>query len=74
MPNIFTLESTFSGMDYGKHRGCHMTTSMLELVGRDLARVLLIYNSIYVPPELRDTFKLKPQGKKFSEDSVCDFN
>lgn len=73
MPNVFTLESTFSGMDYGKHKGFHMTTLMLESVGRDLARCLLIYNEIFVPPELRDTFKMKPKVKKFNEDSAGDY-
>ena len=30
---------------------------MLESLGRDLCRVILIYKNIYVPPELRHLFK-----------------
>lgn len=45
---------------------------MLETLGKDLCRTLLIYCSIYVPPELKDIFKIKtsPSGqiKHFSED------
>jgi hypothetical protein len=29
VPNIFTMESTFAGMDFGKFAGKHMTTEML---------------------------------------------
>ena len=29
-PNIFTMESTFSGVDFGEYRGCHMNTNDLE--------------------------------------------
>lgn len=41
--NIFTLESTFAGMDYGLDKGNHLSTKMLESVGRDVCRSLLIY-------------------------------
>jgi hypothetical protein len=50
--NIFTLESTFSGLDFGDGKGMHISTAMLESVGRDLCRTLLIEKSIFVPPEL----------------------
>ena len=42
-PNIFTLESTFSGLDQGELKGMHMKTSMFENMGRDLCRTLLVY-------------------------------
>ena len=42
-PNIFTLESTFSGVDQGELKGLHMNTNMFEGMGRDLCRTLLVY-------------------------------
>lgn len=66
MPNIFTLESSFAGLDFGKSKGKHLSTSMLESVGKDLCRTLLILTKKYVPPDLRNTFKMKP--KDYSED------
>ena len=42
-PCIFTLESTFAGLDYGEDTGYHMTTSMLQRMGRDLCRTLLLH-------------------------------
>lgn len=66
------MESSFAGVDKGKLKGNHLTTSMLETLGKDLCRTLLIYCSIYVPPELQEIFKIKPrpsgQSKQFSED------
>lgn len=51
---------------------------MLESLGRDLCRTLLIYAQIYVPPELRNMFKMKPQkpegSKTFSEDDDKETN
>lgn len=44
---------------------------MLETLGRDLSRTLLIYTSLYVPPELRSEFKYTEaptQAKSFKED------
>ena len=51
-PNIFTMESTFSGIDFGELKGQHMTTQMLQQMGIDLCRTILIYDNVYVPPEL----------------------
>lgn len=50
------MESSFAGVDKGKDAGKHLTTDMLESLGRDLCRVILIYKNIYVPPELRHLF------------------
>lgn len=43
---------------------------MLESLGRDLCRTILIYSKLYVPDELKGLFKAKdppPSGKTFSE-------
>jgi len=53
---IYTMESSFAGMDFGEDKGNHLTTTMLESLGRDLCRTLLIYNHIYVPVKLRNQF------------------
>jgi len=49
---IYTVASTFSGLDMGKYNGLHITTEMLESMGRDLCRALLVYNTLEVPGEL----------------------
>ena len=53
------MESTFAGVDFGDKKGLHMSVHMLETLGRDLCRTLLIYKQIYVPPELQKIFKVK---------------
>jgi hypothetical protein len=50
--NIFTMESSFAGIDFGKEKGYHFTTAMLETLGKDVCRSLLIYSKIFVPKEL----------------------
>jgi cytosolic carboxypeptidase protein 2/3 len=52
-PCIYTMESSFAGVDFGDNKGMHLTADMLETLGRDLCRSILIYTSIYVPHELR---------------------
>lgn len=37
------MESSFAGVDIGEAKGNHLTTKMLETLGRDLCRTLLIY-------------------------------
>lgn len=66
-PCIYTMESSFAGVDFGENKGMHLTSDMLESLGRDLCRSILIYTSIYVPPELRSQFSMK--GREFAEDS-----
>jgi len=61
-PNIFTMESTFSGVDFGDEKGAHMTTASFESMGYDLCRVLLIYENIYIPPELRHLYGKQEEG------------
>ena len=62
-PNIFTMESTFSGVDIGDYKGQHMKTTHFEQMGIDLCRTLLIYCSIFVPPEFEHIFgKIEKDG------------
>lgn len=51
-PCIYTLESSFAGVDFGKDKGSCLTTEMLEGLGRDLCRTLLIYKGLSVPKEV----------------------
>ena len=53
-PNIFTMESSFAGCDTGPAAGKHLTSEMLETLGHDCCRALLIYCNLYVPPELAE--------------------
>jgi hypothetical protein len=50
------MESSFAGIDFGKEKGIHLTTAMLETLGKDLCRTLLIYENIFVPSELTNEF------------------
>jgi len=61
-PNIFTIESTFAGIDAGERAGQHMTTDHFESIGRDLCRTLLVYENIYIPPELEDIYGKREEG------------
>lgn len=48
------MESTFSGIDFGEMKGQHLYTNHFEEMGRDLCRTLLVYENIYIPPEIKD--------------------
>ena len=48
------MESSFAGCDSGPAAGKHLTSEMLETLGHDVCRALLIYCNLYVPPELAD--------------------
>lgn len=61
-PNIFTMESTFSGIDFGPAAGQYMTTQHLEDIGRDLCRTILIYENLYIPPELEHLYGKQKDG------------
>ena len=56
-PNVFTMESTFCGLDQGPYKGCHINQDGLESLGKDLCRAILIYTDIHVPEEIK---ALKP--------------
>ena len=85
-PNIFTMESSFAGCDMGKAAGKHLSTDMLETLGHDVCRSILIYCNMFCPPELRELPFFKnmfakkksaapiDSGKKtFTEDKNADF-
>lgn len=55
-PNIFTMESTFSGMDFGELKGQHMKSEHFERMGQDLCRTLLVYCNIHCPTEFEHLF------------------
>jgi hypothetical protein len=48
------MESSFAGTDFGDKKGKHFTTKMLESLGIDLCRTILVYMNLYVPKELKD--------------------
>lgn len=52
-PQVFTIESTFSGIDIGALAGQHISTSMLESMGVDLLRGFLVQQNLHVPHELQ---------------------
>ena len=54
VPNIFTMESSFAGCDEGPAAGKHLTTDMLETLGHDSCRAILIYCNMHVPSELHE--------------------
>jgi len=56
------MESTFSGVDIGENKGTHMAPENFEHMGTDLCRTLLIYENIYVPPELEHLYGKKEEG------------
>jgi len=43
VPCIYTMESSFAGIDFGSEKGKHLTCSMLETLGKDLCRTILIH-------------------------------
>jgi hypothetical protein len=58
-PNIFTMESTFAGVDKGEFKGQFMDTLDFQRMGQDLCRTILVSENIYVPPELEPLFGSK---------------
>ena len=51
------MESSFAGIDFGKDKGYHLSTKMLESLGRDLCRTLIVYTNLKIPKSLSETFK-----------------
>lgn len=66
-PLVYTMESTFSGLDKGPYNGLHISTHMLESMGRDLCRALLIQQNLAVPQELEDMPLIKQKPGKSSK-------
>jgi len=54
VPNIFTMESSFSGNDKGVFAGKHLSQEGLESLGRDLCRTVLVYTDLHIPEELQE--------------------
>ena len=42
IPNIYTLEASFCGADIGKYKSLHFTGAILQEMGKDLCRSLLV--------------------------------
>lgn len=61
-PNIFTMESTFSGIDFGELKGQHLHTNQFEEMGKDLCRTLLLYENLFIPPEIKDLYPSNQEG------------
>jgi len=61
-PNIFTMESTFSGVDFGDLKGQHLRIEDFEQIGIDLCRAILIFDNVYVPNDLKEIFGVKEDG------------
>lgn len=70
------MESSFAGVDFGPAAGQHLTSEMLETLGHDCCRAILIYCNMYVPPELANQpfFKniLQQQAAKKANASSLD--
>jgi len=49
VPLIYTIESTFSGMTINEYNGQHIDIGLLEQMGRDLCRTLLVHQNISLP-------------------------
>jgi hypothetical protein len=66
------MESTFAGVDKGPLTGQNISISMLEGMGRDLCRALLVQQNIYVPEELKELANQQKglKHKTFSEETV----
>lgn len=60
---IYTMESSFAGMDMGKTKGMHFTSDMLASLGRDCCRVILAYQNKFIADELKSL----PMFKKIIE-------
>jgi len=66
-PCIFTMESSFSGMDFGPHKGEHLTQIYLEKMGKDLCRSLLLYDEIAHLDEICQLYQEKPNLKEVGD-------
>jgi hypothetical protein len=48
IPNIFTMEASFSGADRGQLKDQHFTTEHLMMAGRKVLEALIVYCKIDV--------------------------
>lgn len=58
VPCVFTLECSMGGQDFGKAKGFHFNREMLERLGKDFCRTLLVYKHIYLASSMRAKFRL----------------
>jgi hypothetical protein len=61
IPNIFTLEASFSGSDIGSLKDQHFTTEHLMMAGRKLLEALIVYHKIDVCQTLNE---MKTRGSR----------
>jgi len=52
IPAIYTMESSFCGMDEGPYANYHFSTDNLMQTGRDFCRTLLIFCETPIPQAL----------------------
>lgn len=55
-PAIYTVEASFCGNDVGQWARYHFSSEMLQQLGIDFCRSLLIYNTIPSPPTILEGF------------------
>ena len=66
IPNIFTMEASFSGADKGALKDQHFTTEHLMMAGRKLLEALIVYCKIDVQVSLNE-IRMRNLKKKISE-------
>ena len=60
---IYTMESSFAGMDMGETKGMHFTSDMLASLGKDCCRAILAFQGKFIADELKNL----PMFKKILE-------
>ena len=56
-PAIYTIESSFCGMNMGPFKNYHFSTNNLMQTGRDFCRTLILYLPIQVPRNIISNFQ-----------------
>jgi len=56
-PAIYTIESSFCGMNMGPFKNYHFSTNNLMQTGRDFCRTLILYLPIQVPRNIITCFQ-----------------
>ena len=55
IPAIYTMESSFCGMDEGPYANYHFSTDNLMQTGRDFARTLLLFCAVPSPSNIANS-------------------
>ena len=71
IPNIFTMEASFSGADKGALKDQHFTSDHLMMAGRRLMEALIIYCKIDVQQSINE---IRLRGIKRKEEEPADTN